>query len=252
MRRDFHDEIAHPQALRRVPGDRSVREAAESECAAESPQSSEAGHAARVNGRNYGFHRDELAFLRRLKTPESIQLFLDSEIAYNKEPRGPTCRSARAVLRDRVAHCVEGALFAAAALRLQGHPPLLLDLEAVRDDDHVLAIFRQYGHWGAIAKSNYSGLRFREPVYRTLRELAISYFEHYFNAAGEKTLRNYSRPVNLARFDRIGWMTAEGDVWEVPNYLTGIPHTALLDARMIRRLNRVDARLFAAGKLGSK
>jgi len=198
----------------------------------------------------HGFGRDELAILRRLKTPERIQSFLDSEIGYNKELQGPTCRSPRRVLRDRLAQCMEGALFAAAALRVHGFPPLLLDLEAVRDDDHVLAIFRQHGHWGAIAKSNYSGLRFREPVYRTLRELAISYFEHYYNLAGEKTLRNYSRPVDLRRFDPLGWMTAEYDVWEIPRYLTGIPHTPLLNSDLTRRLNRVDARLQAAGKLG--
>lgn len=199
---------------------------------------------------SHGFSRDELAQLRRLKTPERIQFFLDSEVGYNKEVHGPTCRSPRSVLHDRLAHCLEGALFAAAALRVHGSPPLLLDLEAVRDDDHVLAIFRQYGHWGAIAKSNYSGLRFREPVYRTLRELAISYFEHYYNHAGEKTLRTYSRPVNLARFDRIGWMTAGGDVWDIPNYLTGIRHTPLLRPHLTRRLNHVDARLQAAGRLG--
>jgi hypothetical protein len=203
-----------------------------------------------VNDPPYGFGRDELAILRRLKTPERIQSFLDSEIGYNKELQGATCRSPRRVLRDRLAHCMEGALFGAAALRVQGFPPLLLDLEAVRDDDHVLAIFRQRGHWGAIAKSNYSGLRFREPVYRTLRELAISYFEHYYNLAGEKTLRTYSRPVNLRRFDAGGWMTAEGDVWEIAEYLTGIGHTALLHPDLTRGLNRVDARLQAAGKLG--
>ena len=129
-----------------------------------------------------GFRRDEIILLRRLKTPEKIQSFLDREIAYNKEPHGATCRSPRMVLRDRVAHCVEGALLAAAALRVQGFPPLLLDLEAVRDDDHVLALFRQRGHWGAIAKSNYSGLRFREPVYRTLRELAISAAQRWLAA----------------------------------------------------------------------
>ena len=139
---------------------------------------------------------------RRLATPEKIQRFLD-DLPYNKEPHGDTCRSPRRVLRDRTAHCMEGALFGAAALRMLGHPPLLLDLEAVRDDDHVLAIFRARGHWGALAKSNYSGLRYREPVYRTLRELAMSYFEHYYNLRKEKTLRNYSRPVNLRRFDSI-------------------------------------------------
>jgi hypothetical protein len=196
------------------------------------------------------FSRHERSVLQRLKTPERIQAFLDSEIGYNKEPQGATCRSPRRVLRDRLAHCMEGALFAAAALRVHGFPPLLLDLEAVRDDDHVLAIFRRHGHWGAIAKSNYSGLRFREPVYRTLRELAISYFEHYYNLAGEKTLRTYSRPVQLRRFDHLDWMTAEEDVWVIPEYLTSIRHTALLRGPMARRLNRVDARLEAAGKLG--
>src|SRR5260370_39179274 len=128
-----------------------------------------------------GFTSAERAELRRLRTPEKIQQFLDCGLGYNKEKDGETCRSPRRVLRDRIAHCMEGALIAAAALRVQGYPPLLLDLEAVRDDDHVLAGFRQRGHWGAIAKSNYSGVRFLEPVYRTLRELSISYFEHCYN-----------------------------------------------------------------------
>lgn len=194
--------------------------------------------------------RAERAAFRRLTTPEKIQSFLDHEIAYNKEPEGHTCRSPRRVLRDSTAHCMEGALFAAAAMRALGHSPLLLDLEAVRDDDHVLALFRVSGHWGAIAKSNYSGLRFREPVYRTLRELAISYFEHYYNHAREKTLRAYSRPVNLKRFDRICWMTAEEDVWAIPQYLCGIPHKALLPPRLTGRLGRVDDRLYAAGLVG--
>src|ERR1700733_14561331 len=145
----------------------------------------------------------KLGMPRRLDTPERIQRFLDDEVGYNKEEGGPTCRSPRRVLRDRLAHCMEGALFGAAALRVHGFPPLLLDLEAVRDDDHVLAIFRQRGHWGALGKSNYSGLLFREPVYRTLRELAMSYFEHYFNLDRAKTLPKYLRPVNLTRFDRI-------------------------------------------------
>jgi hypothetical protein len=197
-----------------------------------------------------GFNAREWNTLRRLKTPEKIQRFLDLEIGYNKEPDGPTCRSPRRVLRDRIAHCLEGALFGAAALRAQGFPPLLLDLEAVRDDDHVLAIFKQRSHWGAIAKSNYSGLRFREPVYRTLRELVMSYFEHYYNLEAEKTLRAYSRPVNLARFDRIPWMTAEQDLWEIPEYLLDISHIPVLGRGLERRLARVDKRLFAAGLVG--
>src|SRR5580693_4221761 len=169
------------------------------------------------------FTRAEMAVLSKLTTPEKIQRFLD-DLGYNKEKGGATCRSPRRVLRDRTAHCMEGALLGAAALRFQGHPPLLLDLEAVQDDDHVLAIFRQRGYWGAVAKSNFSGLRYREPVYRTLRELVMSYFEHYYNLRREKTLRNYSRPVNLRRFDRIDWMTAEDDVWAVPEYLCTIAH----------------------------
>ena len=198
-----------------------------------------------------GFDAREWKALRQLRTPEKIQRFLDVEIGYNKEKGGPTCRSPRRVLRDRTAHCLEGALFAAAALAAQGFPPLLLDLEAVRDDDHVLAIFRQRGHWGAIAKSNFAGLRFREPVYRTPRELAISYFEHYYNDAGEKTLRSYSRPVNLGRFERVGWMTAEEDLWVVAEYLAQLAHTRLLPQAIERHLNRVDERLQAAGRVGA-
>ena len=197
-----------------------------------------------------GFCARERAVLRRLNTPEKIQRFLDCGVGYNKEPKGPTCRSPRLVLRDRVAHCMEGALLAAAALAAHGFPPLLVDLEAVRDDDHVLAVFQQRGLWGAVAKSNYAGLRFREPVYRTLRELVISYFEHYYNLRGEKTLRTYSRPVNLRRFDGLEWMTAERDVWEIPEYLCMVAHTALLPGPVERRLGRMDARLMAAGKVG--
>ena len=188
--------------------------------------------------------------LRRLSRPDRIQRFLDHDLGYNKEEGGLTCRSPRRVLRDGIAHCMEGALFAAAALSVHGHPPLLVDLEAVHDDDHVLAVFRDHGHWGAVAKSNYAGLRFRSPVYRTLRELVLSYFEHYYNLRGEKSLRNYSGPVNLKRFDRIGWMTSEADVWAIPEYLCEISHRPLLKPGMERRLNRTDRRLFQAGLVG--
>ena len=180
-----------------------------------------------------------------------IQRFLDEEIAYNKETGGATCRSPRRVLRDRTAQCMEGALFAASALRFLGHPPLLLDLEATRDSDHVLAIYKRNGAWGALAKSNFSGLRSREPVYRTLRELAISYFEHYFNLRRQKTLRRFSRPVDLRRFDARDWERSEDFVWFVPEYLCEIPHTPLLTPRQERALTLVDHRLFNAGKLGA-
>jgi hypothetical protein len=198
----------------------------------------------------HGFSARDIAVFSRLRTPAGIQRFLDCDLGYNKEPHGNTCYSPRTVLRQNVAHCMEGALFGAAALRMIGYPPLLLDLEAVRDDDHVLAVFRHRGHWGAVAKSNYAGLRFREPVYRTLRELAMSYFEHYYNLRREKTLRRYSRPVNLRRFDALGWMTAEQDVWAIPEYLCTIAHTALLPPALERGLARVDARLYRAGRVG--
>jgi hypothetical protein len=200
--------------------------------------------------RSHQFNAAGRAVFRRLSTPEKIQRFLD-DLPYNKERSGATCYSPRMAIARNTAHCMEGALLAAAALRLTGDPPLLVDLEAVRDDDHVLAVFRRHGCWGALAKSNYAGLRFREPVYRTLRELVMSYFEHYFNLKGEKTLRRYSRPVHLERFDPIGWMTTAEDVWAVPTYLTGIAHTPLLTPAMERSLTRVDARLMAAGQVGT-
>jgi hypothetical protein len=202
-------------------------------------------------GETYGLTKEERATLRRLSSPEKIQSFLDHELGYNKEREGETCRSPRRVLRDRIAHCMEGALFAAAALRCHGHPPLIVDLVAVRDDDHILAVFKEYGHWGAIAKSNYAGLRFREPVYRDLRELAMSYFEHYYNPAGEKTLRAYSRPVNLSRFDPIGWMTAEADLWVICDYLCTIPHTDILPPTLTRKRRMMDRRLYEAGMVGA-
>ncbi|MEO8098842.1 MAG: hypothetical protein ABI811_14160 [Acidobacteriota bacterium] len=192
----------------------------------------------------------------KLTTPARIQRYLDQDIGYNLEPGGATCYSPRMVLRQKVAHCMEGAMFAAAALRNIGYPPLLVDLEAVRDSDHVLAVYRQGGYWGSLAKSNYAGLRSREPVYRSIRELALSYFEHYFNAAGEKTLRKYSRPVNLRQFDRVvKWMTVEDSMWEIPNYLCEISHTSLLTPTMERQIQRrqmgrMDQRLYDANYVG--
>ncbi len=198
----------------------------------------------------FGLNPDELAVFRRLSTPGKIQRFLDEEIAYNKEPDGLTCRSPRRVMRDRVAHCIEGALFAAAALRVNGHPPLLVDLEAVRDDDHLLAVFRDGRFWGAVAKSNYSGLRFREPVYRSLRELVMSYCPLYFNLKGEYSLRTYSRPVDLRRFDYIPWMTTEEDLWPVNDYLCDIAHIRIMTPEQERKRRWVDRRMFEAGLVG--
>jgi hypothetical protein len=185
--------------------------------------------------------------LRKLSTPWKIQKYLD-ELPYNKEPDGDTCRSPRRTVLDRTAHCFEGALLAAAALRAHGHPALIVDLESVRDDDHVIAVYRLEGHWGSIGKSNYAGLRFREPVYRTLRELVMSYFEQYYNLRGEKTLRGFSRPVNLKRFDHLDWINAQEDLWEIPEYLTTIAHTPVLKTH--RRMY-MDRRSYQAGLVGT-
>ena len=126
-----------------------------------------------------------------------------------------------------------------------------MDLEAVRDDDHVIALYRERGLWGGVAKSNYAGLRFRAPVYRTLRELAMSYFDSYFNLRGERTLRAYSAAVDLARLDAQHWMTAEEDVWCVAEALIAARHFALVPDKVARALPRVDRRSFEAGKHGS-
>jgi hypothetical protein len=142
-------------------------------------------------------------------------------------------------------------MLAAAALRVNGFPPLVMDLEAVHDDDHVIALYREHGLWGGIAKSNYAGLRFRAPIYRTLRELALSYFEHYYNLRGERTLRAYSAPVNLTRFDPQQWMTSEEDVWCVPEYLANARHYPLFPSKVARRLPRLDRRSYEAGMHGS-
>ncbi len=154
------------------------------------------------------------------------------------------------MLRENTSHCFEGATFAAAALRANGFPPLVIDLEAVHDTDHVIAVYKQHGQWGAIAKSNYTGCRYREPVYRTLRELAISYFDVYFNLRRERSLRTFSNPVNLARFDRLDWMTTDQHLWFIAEYLFTIRHFPLLKPGMAKRLQRLDDRSFRAGCLG--
>jgi hypothetical protein len=196
---------------------------------------------------DFGLTRRETAHLSRLTPPWRIQKFLDG---LDYDTAGAACRSPRRVLREGVVQCMDGALFAAAALRVQGHPPLLLDFEAVFDDDHVLALFRENGCWGAVARSNYSGLRFREAIHPTIRALALSYFESYFNLRRQKTLRRYSRPVKLSRFDRLAWMTTEEDLWEIPEYLADIPHRRLLPSAIESRLSPVDRRMFEAGLVG--
>jgi hypothetical protein len=198
----------------------------------------------------FGLTAREIAALRALSTPEKVQAYLDS-LRYNLEEDGETLRSPRRVLRDRTAHCAEGAFLAAAAFRVNGRPPLVVDLVAVRDDDHVLAVYRERGLWGAVALSKFAGLRFRAPVYRTLRELVMSYFDDYYNWDAERTLRAYSRPVSLARFDRISWMASEEDLWPIVEHLAAIPHRSLVAPAVARRLPKLDKRTYDAGLLGA-
>jgi hypothetical protein len=195
----------------------------------------------------FGLTRRELSSLRRLSPPWRIQRFLDA-CAY--DVKGSGCRSPRRVLRERKVQCMDGALFAAAALRAQGYPPLIVDLEAVQDDDHVLAVFRHRGLWGAVARSNYSGLRYREPLHATIRSLVLSYFEWYHNLRREKTLRRFSQPIDLSRFDRVRWMTTEEDLWDIPRYLVDVKHETLMRPAAIRELGTVDRRVFGAGLVG--
>jgi hypothetical protein len=191
--------------------------------------------------------RGERALLRTLSTPARIQEFLDG-LRYRPEDE-PGCP--RRVLEERCANCYDGAILAAAALRERGHPPLLLDLWAVRDDDHVLAVYRVDGRLGAVAKSNFVGLRFREPVHRGLRELVLSYFEQYFNAAGEKTLRGFSPLLDLRRFDRLDWTFRDEPLRYVSDRLDALPHRRILTPAAERQLARVDPRSLAAGMLGT-
>jgi len=198
----------------------------------------------------YGLNPAELVILRGLSTPDRVQAYLDA-LVYNLEKDGPTIRSPRRVMRDSTAQCAEGAFFAAAAFRVNGRPPLIVDLVAVRDDDHVIAVYRDGGLWGSVGVSKFAGLRFRSPVYRTIRELVMSYFDHYYNWDGERTLRGFSRPISLAQFDRIGWMTTEDDLWPVVEHLEAISHTKVIPPANVRRLAALDRRSYDAGLHGA-
>jgi hypothetical protein len=198
------------------------------------------------------FHRmlkdPERQFFEALTTPAKIQAFLD-EIPYSTEP---IYRCPLRVFRERVAHCFDGALFAAVGLRLLGYPPLILEMVPNdRDDDHLLALYKGDGYWGAVGKSNFTGLRFREPIYRNLRELVLSYFEQYYNVAREKTLRSYTLPLNLKVFDQLNWMTSDESIKPIAKRLDKIRKIPLLTPSMISNLSLVDERSYRGGLFGA-
>jgi hypothetical protein len=190
---------------------------------------------------------DEIELLKTFTNPWSIQVFLDS-IDYNPSYE---CRSPRWVMRKKSAHCFEGALFAAAALDFIGYKPMIIDMKAYNDDDHVIAVFREDGYWGAVAKSNFSSLRFREPVYRSLRELVMSYFDFFFNIYGEKSLRSYSLPFDLTSFNKRNWATTDEDLEYVGDKIESLYHFPIVTEKMIKKLSIASDSMLKAGLLGS-
>ena len=191
--------------------------------------------------------RAERRLFDRLSSPIRIQHYLN-RLAYDP---AYGARSPRWIIRERKAHCFEGAIFAAAALRHLGHRPRLVDIECWNDDDHVIAVFQEHGRWGSIAKSNFTVIRFREPVYRSLRELVMSYFDVSFNSLGQKTMRSYSLPLDLSQFDERRWMTTAEDLEYIGDKLNSIRHIPVVTRGMIRRLSLADRDLVKGGLLGA-
>lgn len=185
---------------------------------------------------------------KRFKKPVDVQAFLDAT-PYSPEDRN---RCPVNVVKDRLAHCLDGGLFGALGLRYLGYPPVIVDLQSDEglDDDHVLAVYRLNGLWGAVAKSNFNGLRLREPVFRTLRELAMSYFEDYFNVNGVKSLRYYTVPLDLTRLDNYNWMSEDSGADVIEKILKHRGKTSLVPRDAISSFNKVDELSYQAGMLG--
>ncbi|TAJ15925.1 hypothetical protein EPO56_00505 [Patescibacteria group bacterium] len=188
----------------------------------------------------FGLSKEEMGVLSKLSSPIKIQDYLDT-LPINYEKRGETHMSPRMVLREKKAHCIEGALLAATALWIQGEKPLIMDLTAgADDDDHVVALYKQNGYWGAISKTNHPLLRFRDPIYKTLRELALTYFHEWFlNESGKKMLVSYSIPINMERFDK-SWITDEKDLWYIDEALDNAPHFELVPKQNKKLIRNAD------------
>lgn len=189
--------------------------------------------------------RGERKQFNSLATPGHIQAFLD-KTPYSAEDR---YRAPATVLRDRMAHCFDGAVLAAAALHRLGHPPRIIDILPDDDDDHMIAIYKQNGRYGAVAKSNFVGLRWREPVYHTLRELVMSYFEQYYNVNAKRTMRAYTAPLNLKRFDGKHWLWRDETMDDIAEALDRVRQARLLTPAIIKRLTPVDSLTYKTGLL---
>jgi hypothetical protein len=196
-----------------------------------------------------GLTPGEFAVLKRLSTPERIQAWLNAT-PINHEIGGETVLAVREVIRQRRAHCIEGAMFAACALWVHGDPPLVVHLDCHESDyPHVIALFKRHGAWGAISKTNGAPLRYRDPIYRTLRELALTYFHEYSNRRGHKTLRSYSVPFDLRRLDLAEWVSNTASCWKAHDRLVELRHFRLITPRQERLLTKRDAFERRASKL---
>lgn len=182
----------------------------------------------------------EAKVLKKLSTPQRVQDYLEALPQNFSKSAGETCRSVRRILQKKKAYCFEGAVLAAAALAYHGRPPLLLDLQTTdADQDHVLALFKENGLWGALSKTNNPVLRYRDPVYKSVRELAMSYFHEYFlYKSGHKTMRAYSKPFDLSRYKPEVWVTGEASLDFIAEALDASPHLPVAPAKVIKKLRR--------------
>lgn len=195
------------------------------------------------------FSKTEAGVLKKLNTPQKIQDFIN-RLAVNFEENGETVMSPQRVLKTRKAHCLEGALFAACALQFHGHKPLLLDLRPIEPDEvHVVTLFKDKGFWGAISKTNHAVLRFRDPIYKNIRELVMSYFHEYFLDNGQKMLKDYAGPVDLSKFNKKNWQTDAKDLFYISKYLDRVKHINILNKHQAKILRKADPIEIEAGKL---
>lgn len=201
--------------------------------------------------KNLGYDKEEVRLFKKLNTPSKIQDYLNS-ISFNFEKKGQTCFSPREVIKNKSAHCAEGAMFAAAVLEFNGHEPLIMDLRSTTkpyDYDHVVAVYKKDRCFGAISKTNHAVLRYREPVYKTIRELVMSYFHEYFLDSGKKTLREYSDLLDLNKFNKLNWRTTTEHLFEIPAYLDDIKHYKILTTKQVKNLRLADTVEIEAGKI---
>lgn len=201
--------------------------------------------------KDFGYNKEEVRLFRKLNSPQKIQDYLNS-IPFNFEEKGETCMSPRVAIRKNKVHCMEGAMLAAAILEFHGYKPLVVDLRSIKkphDDDHIIAVFKKFGCFGAISKTNHPVLRYREPVYKTLRELVMSYFHEYYLVNGLKTLREYTDPFDLNYFNKLEWRTSEKDLLDIPHHLDKIKHYKILTPTQEKNLRKVDEIEVDAGDL---